>query len=260
VAIVFDLDGVIWLAGTSIPGSARGVARLRAAGQRVLFVTNNSSATVAEVEDMLEGMAIPARGDVVTSSQAAASLVAAGEHVHVVGGLGVREALEERGAVLTSNGEPAAALVLGRSTDFDFALMAAAASTIRAGARFIATNDDATYPTPSGLEPGNGALVAAVETASGARPVVAGKPYSPMADLVRSLLPAGEQVVMVGDRADTDGRFAVTLGGRFALVLSGVTGRLDLPVSPAPDLVAEDVAALVDPLLAVLAGGVGEPG
>jgi ribonucleotide monophosphatase NagD (HAD superfamily) len=78
VAIVFDLDGVIWLAGTSIPGSARGVARLRAAGQRVLFVTNNSSATVAEVEDMLEGMAIPARGDVVTSSQAAASLVAAG--------------------------------------------------------------------------------------------------------------------------------------------------------------------------------------
>ena len=65
---------------------------------------------------------------------------------------------------------------------------------------------------------------------------------------------------MVGDRADTDGRFAVTLGGRFALVLSGVTRRVDLPVSPAPDLVADDVAALVDPLLAVLAGGVGEPG
>jgi HAD superfamily hydrolase (TIGR01450 family) len=260
VAIVFDLDGVIWLAGTSIPGSAQGVARLRAAGQRVLFVTNNSSATVDEVEGMLEGMGIPAKDDVVTSSQAAASLVAAGERVHVVGGPGVREALEARGAVLTSDGEPAAALVLGRSTAFDFAMMAAAASTVRAGARFIATNDDATYPTPHGLEPGNGALVAAVETASGVRPVVAGKPYSAMADLVRSLLPAGEQVVMVGDRADTDGRFGVALGGRFALVLSGVTRRIDLPVSPAPDLVADDVAALVGPLLALLTGAQGEPG
>ena len=178
----------------------------------------------------------------------------------MVGGPGVREALEARGAVLTSNGEPAAAVVLGRSTDFDFAMMAAAASTDPAGARFIATNDDATYPTPSGLEPGQRGPGRGGGDGLRCRPVVAGKPHSPMADLVRSLLAATATVVMVGDRPDTDGRFAVTLGGRFALVLSGVTRRADLPVSPAPDLVADDLAALVDPLLAVLAGGVGEPG
>jgi 4-nitrophenyl phosphatase len=249
VAIVFDLDGVIWLAGTPIAGAADGVARLRAAGHRVLFVTNNSAATVAEVEARLEAMDVPAKGDVVTSSQAAASLVTPGERVHVVGGPGVHEALAARGAVVTDNGDHATALVLGRTTEFDFAMMAAATTTVRSGARFIATNDDATYPTGHGVEPGNGALVAAVETATGTRALVAGKPYKAMADLVRSLLPPGERVVMVGDRPDTDGRFGVAMGGLFALVLSGVTRREDLPVTPAPDLVGDDVASIVGPLL-----------
>jgi 4-nitrophenyl phosphatase len=253
VAIVFDLDGVIWLAGTPIPGAADGVARLREAGHRVLFVTNNSAATAAEVAARLEAMGIPAAGDVVTSSQAAASLVHAGEAVQVIGGPGVREAVTARGATIVDGKAHATTLVLGRTTDFDFRMMSAAAAAVRGGARFIATNDDATYPTPHGLEPGNGALVAAVATAAGTQPVVAGKPYSAMANLVRSLLPAGEEVVMVGDRPDTDGRFAVALGGQFALVLSGVTRPADLPVTPTPDLVAHDVAKLVDPLLSSFA-------
>jgi 4-nitrophenyl phosphatase len=242
VALVFDLDGVLWLGGQPIPGSADAIATLRAGGHRVLFVTNNSASCVPEVERRLAAMGVPAEGDVVTSSIAAASLVEAGERVHVVGETGLREALEARGALLVDHGD-ADTVVVGRDTNFDFAMLAAASATIRDGARFIATNDDSTFPTAHGLEPGNGAIVAAVATASGREPVVAGKPHAPMAKVVRDLLGGGD-ITMVGDRPDTDGEFAVALGGRFALVLSGVTSRADLPVTPEPDLVADDLAAL----------------
>jgi 4-nitrophenyl phosphatase len=117
---------------------------------------------------------------------------------------------------------------------------------VRDGARLLATNDDATYPTPDGLIPGGGAILAGVSTAAGVAPEVAGKPHRPMAALVRDRV--GDEGVMVGDRPDTDGRFAVALGYRFALVLSGVTTTL--PVEPAPDSVAVDLATLVDQELA----------
>ena len=112
----------------------------------------------------------------------------------------------------------------------------------RAGARLVATNDDATYPGEHGLTPGAGSLLAAVVTASGVDPIVAGKPYAPMVELVRAL--AGPDGVAVGDRADTDGRFARALGYRFGLVLTGVTTAADLPVDPAPDATEDDLAAL----------------
>ena len=126
-------------------------------------------------------------------------------------------------------------MVVGLHLDFSYARLAAASPAARAGARLIATNDDATFPGEHGLTPGAGSLLAAVVTASGVTPKVAGKPYRPMADLVRSL--AGPEGVAVGDRADTDGRFARALGYRFGLVLTGVTTEADLPVDPAPDLV-----------------------
>jgi 4-nitrophenyl phosphatase len=114
---------------------------------------------------------------------------------------------------------------------------------VRAGARLIGTNDDPTFPTPQGLLPGGGALLAAVAVASGATPIVAGKPHAPMADLVRSRL--GPEGIVVGDRADTDGALAALLGYRFALVLSGSSGDTG-DHEPAPDLVAPDLAAVVD--------------
>ncbi len=136
-------------------------------------------------------------------------------------------------------------VVVGLHRDFDYQRLAVAADAARQGARLIATNDDTTYPAEGGrLQPGAGSLLAAVVAASGATAVVAGKPYEPMVDLVREL--AGPAGMAVGDRADTDGRFARALGYRFGLVLTGVTGRRDLPVDPAPDLVAADLAGLVE--------------
>lgn len=243
---VLDLDGVVWLASNRIPGAADAVARLRAAGERVVFVTNNSNAPVAQVEAKLAAHGIPAEGSVVTSAQAAAQLLAPAERVLVCGGPGVREAVIERGALPFDGLDEAEVdvVVVGYHRDFDYERMRVAATAVRRGARLVATNDDATYPTPQGPIPGNGAILAGVVAASGqAADAIAGKGHRPMADLVRARFGADGWVV--GDRPDTDGRFARTLGYRFALVLSGVTTAADLPVTPAPDLVAADLAEAV---------------
>jgi 4-nitrophenyl phosphatase len=239
---VLDLDGVVWLADRPIPGAVDAVARLRAAGERVLFATNNSFARLADQEAKLERMGIPAGGDVVTSAGAAATLVARGERALVVGGPGIAEAVAARGAEPVHDG-PADVVIVGFHRDFDYERLRIAAAAVRGGARLVATNDDATYPTPEGPIPGGGAIVASVAYATGVRPVVAGKPHRPMADLVRGL--AGAEGTVVGDRPETDGTFAAALGYRFALVLTGVTGPDDLPVEPAPAVVAPSLADLV---------------
>jgi HAD superfamily hydrolase (TIGR01450 family) len=246
---VLDLDGVVWLAGKAIPGSADAVRRLHDARETVTFVTNNSGPTRSDYVGMLDRAGIAVDEDeLVTSAQAAASLLEPGTRAAAVGGPGVTEALKARGIDVVAADDQPAAVVVGRSLELDFDSLAAAAKAIREGARFVATNTDATYPTAHGLEPGAGALVAYLQVSSGVAPVVAGKPNSAAADLVRSRF--GTPGLVVGDRPDTDGAFATRLGVPFALVLSGVTGQGDLPVSPPPALVEPDLAAVVTNRLA----------
>lgn len=240
---VLDLDGVVWLADQPIPGSAAAVARLRAAGEPVVFVTNMSYGRRADVAARLAAMGIEPGDDVVTSAMAAATLVSAGETVLVVGGPGLVEEIEASGASVVRSGD-ADAVVVGYDPAFDYRTLTAASTAVRRGARLLASNDDATYPTPEGPVPGGGAILAAVERATGRSATVAGKPHDATVRLVRDRV--GGHGTVVGDRPETDGAFARALGFRFALVLSGVTGPADLPVDPAPDLVGEDLAAVVD--------------
>jgi HAD superfamily hydrolase (TIGR01450 family) len=239
---LLDLDGVVWLAERPIVGASDAVARLREAGERVVFATNNSYARLADQESKLERMGIPAAGDVVTSAMAAANLVEPGERVLVAGGPGVVEAVDRRGAEPVREGD-ADAVIVGFHRDFDYERLRLAMTAVLHGARLIATNDDATYPTPDGPIPGGGSLAAAVAYASGVTATVAGKPHRPMADLVRAI--AGDEGTVVGDRPETDGAFAAALGYRFALVLTGVTSASDLPVDPEPAIVAASLADLV---------------
>lgn len=257
---VLDLDGVVWLDDKPIPGVADAVARLRAHGEHVLFATNNAAVELAAQEAKLAGFGIPAEGAVVTSARAGATLVQPGERVLACGGPGIAEAARDRGADVVSaaeqahapdNGGPIADVVVaGFDPHFDYGRLRVATQAILRGARFVATNEDATYPTAHGPVPAGGALVAAISYATGVTPVVAGKPHGPMADLIHSLVgdegTEGSPNVVVGDRADTDGAFARMLGYQFALVLSGVTSPADLPVDPTPDQIAADLPALVE--------------
>jgi 4-nitrophenyl phosphatase len=256
VTWLLDLDGVVWLAGRPIPGAASAIDRLHQAGERVLYFTNNSGPTVPEYLAQLRavggGASSVTAEDLLTSAQAAASLLSPGSSAAVVGGAGVHEALSARRVrVVAPPGHGGAghpdAVVVGRTVDLSYDALAAAATAIRAGATFVATNTDATFPTPDGPVPGAGAIVAFLETASGCHAIVAGKPAAPAAQLVKERV--GDVAVVVGDRPDTDGLFARAIGARFALVLSGVTHPDDLPVVPVPDVVGADLAAVVDELI-----------
>lgn len=247
--VLCDLDGVVWLAHQPIVGSVEAIKRLREAGHRVLFVTNNSFAEVGQHEDVLEGIGIPATGDVLTSATAAALLVSAGERVMVCGGPGIVEALQSRGAVVATDGHFDAVMV-GFHRDFDYEVMRRASAAVRNGARLIGTNDDATYPTPDGPIPGGGSILAGIAVASGVEPIVAGKPYAAMASLVRLATGIDDlgEAVMVGDRPDTDGLMATTLGCRYAQVWSGVTAAGTL-VSPKPWIEGENLASVAAQML-----------
>lgn len=247
--VLLDLDGVVWLGDRMIPGSTEAVADLRRAGWTVAFVTNNSSVPTSDVEAKLGGMGIPAGGAVVTSALVAASLVEQGERVLCAGGPGLREALVDRGAEVVSDGG-ADTVVVGYHRDFDYERMRIASTAVRQGARLLASNDDATYPSAEGLIPGAGAILAGIEKASGVRATVAGKPNRPMADYVRERF--GPTGWVVGDRLDTDGALARAVGWRFGLVLTGVAGAVDvgqLGDAAQPDVVADDLASLAPRLI-----------
>jgi HAD superfamily hydrolase (TIGR01450 family) len=244
---VLDLDGVVWLADEPIPGSSRAVSLLRDAGIRVLFATNNAAPTVGRILERLAKAGISAvADDVVTSAQAAASMVDAGSTAVVCGEEGLIEALGERGVHVVPEG-PSDAVFVGWTKKFDFAMLATAATAVREGGRLIGTNEDATFPTPDRLLPGCGALLAAVSTAAQAKPEVAGKPHAPMATLLKRR--ASDIAMVVGDRPSTDGALARSIGVPFGHVRSGVTRDGRDPMVVAPDFAAENLAELVDGVL-----------
>jgi len=252
-----------------IAGSVDAIARLRAGGHRVLFVTNNSSATLATQEGALAKIGIPAGGDVCTSAQAAALLLSPGERVLVAGGPGIVEAVTQVGAVVVgrtdddeSDADFAAKAVnidtvmVGYHDSFNFRGLTRAVTPILIGARLIGTNDDPTYPTPAGLIPGGGAILAAIAKAGGVRPIIAGKPFAPMGQLVRRYLAVDDlsQAWMAGDRDSTDGAFARLVGAKFGLMLSGVSETSD-GRTVAPDGVFSNLAALADAVLTATSPG-----
>ena len=169
-----------------------------------------------------------------------------GSRVLLVGGPGIREALEARDIEVVTEG-PADAVVVGWNPSFDYRSMSLATTAVRGGARLLASNDDATLPTPDGVLPGGGAILASIERASGLAAEVAGKPYPATTDDL--LDRCGPDGTMVGDRPDTDGRLARAMGYRWALVLSGVATTAE-GADPAPDVVADTLADLVEAELA----------
>jgi glycerol 3-phosphatase-2 len=253
--VVLDLDGVVYLGEEVVPAAPRALELVRDLGVRIAFVTNNSYRPPDLVVEKLNRLGVEAApGEVLTSAQATVRLLGgrdglAGMRALVVGGPGLRQALEAAGARLLDAAawRDAQVVAVGFDPELTYAKVRAATLAIRAGARFVGSNPDTTLPTTEGLWPGAGATLALLQASTGVRPEVAGKPERALLDTAAAAIGAGPYL-MVGDRADTDLDGARRLGWATALVLSGVTRPADLPDLPAaPDHLLADVGGLLDP-------------
>jgi HAD superfamily hydrolase (TIGR01457 family) len=247
-AFLFDLDGVIYRGTEVVPGATEAVARLREMGKGIAFVTNNSGRTPDAVARKLTGLGVPATpDDVETSALVTAALLASRgiSEVFVVGERGIRQALEDVGiAIVDGAVERAQVVVVGWDRQVDYAKLRTASLLVERGAILVATNADASYPAPDGNWPGAGALLAAIETTTGRRAEVVGKPHPPimLAALERA---GGGRPLVIGDRLETDIAAAVGLGWDSMLVLTGITKANDVATSAlAPTWVANDLSVL----------------
>jgi glycerol-1-phosphatase len=235
---LLDLDGVVYVGPAAVPHAAETLARARELGMRLAYVTNNAARTPATVAGHLSDLGVPADPeDVVTSAQAAARLVAErvepGSAVLVVGGAGLREALVERGLRPVETAEEAAAVVQGFAPEVSWSQLAEGTYAVARGVPWVASNLDLTIPTARGIAPGNGTLVAAVRTATGVDPAVAGKPELPLHR--ETIIRTGARApLVVGDRLDTDIEGANNAGVDSLLVFTGVATPVEVLTAPAP--------------------------
>ena len=246
-AFILDLDGVLFRGDEPIAAATPTIDALRSMDKRLVFLTNNSARTPEQVAAKLTRLGIDASPEeVLTSAQATAELLsrhARGSTAYVIGQDGVRSALTAAGIELVDGDAPRSDfVVVGWDGGVTYEALRRATVLIRGGAKLVATNADASYPAPGGeLWPGAGAILAAVETASGAKATVVGKPHGPLFEA--AVARAGtDNALMVGDRLETDIAGAVASGLDAALVLSGVSEARDLldervlPVAVLPDV------------------------
>lgn len=253
--LMLDLDGVVYVGEQAVPGAPALLDRARQAGLALAFITNNASRPPTAVVEKLGRLGVRAEvEDVVTSAQAAASLLAArhpgGARVAVLGAAGLAEALEAAGLTPATVDDPGAvALATGYGPDVPWRDVMRAAVRVRDGLPWTASNADLSLPTPFGEAPGHGVMVRMIEQFSGVTAEVAGKPERPLLDeTVRRV--GGQRPLMVGDRLDTDIEGAHRSGIDSLLVLTGVTDLTAL-VSAAPELrptyISPDLTGLFEP-------------
>jgi glycerol-1-phosphatase len=261
-AVLLDLDGTVYHGARVIPGAPEAVRRLREHNISVRFVTNNASKAPGDVADHLRSLEIGAEtGEVSTSAQAAAKVLAdrltAGATVLIVGAPALEAEVEAVGLrAVRKAGDEVAAVVQGHSPQTGWADLAEGCVAIRSGALWVACNVDATLPTERGELPGNGSMVAALRTATGVEPVIAGKPAAPLFETAASSANSRRPLV-VGDRLDTDIAGAVTAGLDSLVVLTGVaTPATLLSAVPAerPRYLAADLSGLTEPADELLIG------
>jgi phosphoglycolate/pyridoxal phosphate phosphatase family enzyme len=240
--VALDLDGVVWRGSHVFPGVREALEDVLRRGLDLRYVSNNSTAHREAVSQRLAAAGLPAGVERVLTSGFVCGAwlrnrVPQGSLVLVVGEEGLVRELREAGfeafrvteAPALSAGAQPAAVVVGMDRMFDYKTLATAQEAIRAGALYVATNGDVTFPTPDGLAPGAGSLVAAVSAAAEREPVMVGKPSMTLAETLAAVTRvAAAETLFVGDRLSTDIAMAKAAGMMAALTLTGVTTNEDL--------------------------------
>mgnify|MGYP000951269293 CR=1 FL=1 len=252
-ALILDIDGVIWKGSQPIGDLAAIFAQIQARGLEFVFATNNAVRTVPQFVERLNRFGIPAAPQhIINSAMAVAHLLKQrfpnGGPVYIIGEEGIRQALSEHGFYHAEQSVLAVISSLDRQISYE--KLTRATLLIRAGAPFYGSNPDRTYPTPEGLTPGAGTLLAALEAATDTAPIIAGKPQPALFELaLQNLNLSPHQTLVVGDRLETDILGGQRAGLPTALVLSGVsTAEQAAAWQPTPNLIAESLSDLLQQL------------
>ncbi|HPS56829.1 MAG TPA: HAD-IIA family hydrolase [Spirochaetota bacterium] len=249
-AFFIDMDGVINKGNALIPGAKEFVDRLKTGNHKFLFITNNSYYTASNLRDRLASMGLDANEhSFFTSAMSMANFLENqnyGCSAYVIGGPGLKQELETAGVRITK--ENPDYVIVGETEEYDYMSIIEATHLIQEGAKFIATNQDITGPTPRGPVPACGALVAPIERVTGVKAYFLGKPNPVMMYWARKKLKVHTRnSFMIGDRMDTDIVGGLEAGMTCCLVLTGVTSRNSLKKFPyQPDYIFETVAQ-IDP-------------
>jgi len=250
-AVVSDMDGVLWRGDVPLPGLVEFFELLRERNIPFMLATNNSSKAptdyVAKLAKM--GVANIAEGQIITSGTATAGYLRMTYPlhtvIHVLGGDGLRRVVGDAGFNLSDS--EAQVVVVGIDPQLSYDKLKRAALLIRAGADFVGTNPDTSIPTPEGLAPGAGSILAALVAATERKPTIIGKPGRPMFEVaLAALATAAETTLMIGDRLNTDIIGAAQVGMKTALVLTGVAEPGDVDdATVQPDFVFAGLPELV---------------
>lgn len=259
--LLIDGDGVLWQDEKPMARLDAFFDALRERGIQWALLSNNAAPTIEDYVAKLRGFGIQAeRGNIITSATVTAAYLIekhpAGSALYVIGQSGLKQALTEAGFNVSDGGDrpsQVAAVIVGIDRQFTYDKLKVATQLIRAGAPFIATNTDSTFPTPEGLIPGAGSIVAAIKIATDQSPIIMGKPEPPMFRVALKHFDAhAATTAMLGDRLETDIAGAQPLGLGTLLVLSGVSHKEDIATSGiTPDLIFEDIGQIADALHAL---------
>lgn len=249
-ALILDMDGVLWRGNEAIGDLPSIFDRIKQIGWKVIFATNNGSRTIGQYVELLDRFGVKAEPwQVISSATATIDYLCKqfphGGPVYIIGEQGIKEACDEHGFYQSEAG--ALAVIVGIDRSLTYEKLRFATLLIRSGVPFIGTNPDRTFPTPQGLVPGAGSILAAITASTDIAPVIIGKPEPKIYQIAleRLKIPA-ERVLVVGDRPETDIAGAQSIGCRTALVLSGVTTAEQANAwHPAPDIIANDLESLI---------------
>jgi glycerol-1-phosphatase len=252
---LIDLDGVVWIGREPIPGSAEALRALREAGKGLVFVTNNPGRPPSAYAERLRGLGVEVGEEqIVTAGMVVARLAgkaAAEGSAFVIGADALKEMVAATGARLLTGEEAreADAVVVSGHRGFDYEELLTAKLALDRGAALFATSHDPTMPMPGGEWPGTGAILAAVEVASGRTAEIGGKPEPHLFEMAREALgrsKANARLAMIGDRVSSDIEGGRRAGMETVLVLSGTTSAAEAAAAdPAPDHVLDDLAGLL---------------
>ncbi len=247
--VIVDLDGTLYLGDSPLPFADEFIKNIRKAGVKILFLTNNSSKTPAFYKRKLAHLNIEAyENSILTSAEAAAVFVKqrySSPHVLIIGEEGLYSAFAKRNIDITSLHSESDVVVVGYDTELTYGKLKRAALAILNGAMYIGCNPDRTLPSEQGFIPGNGAILAFLNESTAREPFIIGKPNMPIMSIAFGMLGiSSSDVLIVGDRYETDIVAGFRSGAQTALVLTGATKMEDMKGKKKPDYIVENLEEL----------------